>query len=662
MATTEIELHEPRRLDARGPLDRLASRLPGPLGRWTASVTVQTVVLTLIVATGLQLLWLLLLANNGGDLAAQDFWAAAAHSYPGSAYNFAWYGGLHVASYSVGSPYLMAVIGVRATLIIANIAVAGLSALVLARSGVVRRPWIPSMFAALAMLGNAISGRATFALGLAFAIGALAVVYSWPQTWSGHGRRQLVPRAALAAFLAVLATAGSPVAGFFLGLVAGGLWLTADHLPAGTSLTERVRTALRSLFARRRLASYALGLPPVAVVVLSAVIFPFSGRQPMSWTSIILPLITSVIVVMVVPVSWRTVRATAVINAISVVALWIVPTQIGSNVVRFALLFGGVVVAAALSSGVARNPFARLPGQLRTSPAPLFAVLAMIVAVSWQGGLAALNAVHTWPAAAMTTDQEPIIAQLEARHANLTRVEVVPSASHAEAATLAPYFALARGWNRQADVERNPLFYNQSQKLTAQAYRTWLARWAVGFVVVPPGTPDAGAQAESALIHHGLPYLHKVWSDTSWTLYAVKDPTPMVASPGRLTELDEAHMTIHAQHAGAIEIRIVYSPWLGLVNAQGALIPAPTVRQDGRHIDNELGCVEPIQVPVPGARVSMGQRPPVDTWTILRAPHAGNYTLAAPYSPNPGTPCPQPKLPTTPTPSLPTPTSPTALH
>lgn len=643
VVTTGIEIQEQPRHDARGPLGRVTSRLPGPPGRWTVPPTAQTVILTLVVATALQVLWLLLLANNGGDLAAQDFWAAAAHSYPGSAYNFAWYGGLHVASYSVGSPYLMAVIGVRLTLVLANIAVAGLSALVIARSGAVRRGWIPSLFAALAMLGNAISGRATFALGLAFAIGALAVVYSWPERWSGDGWRHRAPRAALAAILAVLATAGSPVAGFFLGLVAGGLWLTADHLPAGTGLRARVRIALHSLLVRRRLASYAIGLPPVAVVVLSAVAFPFSGRQPMSWPSIIMPLVMATIVLLVVPTAWRTVRATSVVYAVSVVVLWIVPTQIGTNVNRLGLLFGGVVLAAALSSGRARNPFAYVPGVLRRSPAPLFAVLAVLTSLSWQAGMATVNAVHTWPAAAFTTDQEPIIAQLEARDANLTRVEVVPTASHTEAATLAPYFALARGWNRQADVERNPLFYNQSEKLTAQAYRTWLDRWAVGFVVVPPGTPDAGSKDEAALVQSGLPYLHKVWSDSSWALYQVQDPTPLVGSPGQLTELDEAHMTIHAVRAGAIRIRIVYSPWLGLVDAKGSLIPAPTVRQDGRHIDNELGCVEPIDVPVPGVRTDKGEKPPVDTWTILRAPRAGYYTLAAPYSPNPGTPCPQPK-------------------
>lgn len=642
VATTEIELKDPPRRAARGPLDRLASRLPGRIGRWSSSITVQTVVLAVVVAAVLQILWLLLLANSGGDLAAQDFWAEAVHAYPGSAYNFAWYGGLHVASYSVGSPYLMAVIGVRTTLILANIAVSGLSALVIAHSGVAR-PWLPSMFVALAMLGNAISGRATFALGLVFAVGALAVVYSWPERWRDDSWRHRLPRAALSGFLAAVATAGSPVAGLFLGLVAGGLWVTADHLPPGTPVRQRVQTALHAPFVRRRLASYALGVPPVLVVVLSAIVFPFSGRQPMHWPSIIMPLVTAAIVILVAPVAWRTVRGTAAVYALSVVLLWIIPTQVGTNIERFGLIFGGVAVVAALGARRARNPFGYVPGPLRRAPITLFAVLAIITSIGWQAGMSALNAVQTWPSSAITNDDETIINQLEIRHANLSRVEVVPSASHAEAATMAPYFALARGWNRQADVERNPLFYNSQQKLTAQAYHAWLDRWAVGFVVVPPGRPDAGAEEESTLIQRGLPYLTKVWSDSNWTLYEVQDPTPMVSSPGRLTELDEAHMTIHATHAGSIRIRIVYSPWLGLVDAKGDLIPAPQTPQTGGRVVNRLGCVQPINVPVPGVRTPKGQKPPVDTWTVLRAPHAGTYTLAAPYSPNPGTPCPQPK-------------------
>ena len=72
------------------------------------------------IAGVLHLLWALFLATGGGDLAAQSAWAEFALRHPGSAYDFAWYGGMHPASYSVISPYLMALLGVRTTGVIAG--------------------------------------------------------------------------------------------------------------------------------------------------------------------------------------------------------------------------------------------------------------------------------------------------------------------------------------------------------------------------------------------------------------------------------------------------------------------------------------------------------------------------------------------------------------
>lgn len=44
------------------------------------------------------ILWFFLFANSGGDLAAQDAWAEFVGRYPGTAYNLAWYGGMHPVS------------------------------------------------------------------------------------------------------------------------------------------------------------------------------------------------------------------------------------------------------------------------------------------------------------------------------------------------------------------------------------------------------------------------------------------------------------------------------------------------------------------------------------------------------------------------------------
>ena len=637
MATTGLEL--PSDDGEIGPPMRRSTR---QLPAWLRDPGTRTVLITTVVALALHLAWRLLLANNGGDLAAQDFWAKAAKTYPGSAYNFTWYGGMHLPSYSIGSPYLMAAIGVRTTLIVAGTLVATLTSLVIVRSGVVRHPLIPSLLAALGMAGNAVSGRATFALGMMFALGAVATVFSWPLRWRELDVRHTTPRVLLGALCATLATFGSPVAGFFLGLLAAALWLTADELPAGTPFRVRVRTALHNLLAHRRLAAYSLGLPPVVVVVLSAVLFPFSGEQPMHWPSVILPALMGVFVLLVAPLSWRTVRAMGPIYTLAVFVAWLVPSEIGTNVVRLGLIFGSVTLAAAWCSGESRNPFGALPGLFRRLPARLFVTLAIVTCVVWQVSAASLDAVNSRPDQAWTQDVDPLVAQLEARQANLGRVEVVPSRSHIEASTMAKYFTLARGWNRQADLKRNPLFYDDKSPLTASKYRDWLDQWAVSYVVVPPGAIDPSSQREADLVLGGLPYLHLVWSDTNWRLYAVNHPTPLVAPPGHLTEIDEAHMTIQVDKPGAVRIRMLYSPWLGLVRADGSLIAAPKQRTDGSFV-NRHGCVAPLTEPVPDSITAPGAKPQTDVWTVLRVTKPGDYTLAAPYSPTPGTPCPTPK-------------------
>ncbi|BFO22402.1 hypothetical protein SHKM778_87900 [Streptomyces sp. KM77-8] len=91
----------------------------------------------------LHIVWFFTFANSGGDLAAQDAWAEFVGRHPDSAYNLAWYGGMHPVSYSVVSPYLMSVLGVRTTMMIAGTVSAGLLTLVLMRSRSVRNPCGP---------------------------------------------------------------------------------------------------------------------------------------------------------------------------------------------------------------------------------------------------------------------------------------------------------------------------------------------------------------------------------------------------------------------------------------------------------------------------------------------------------------------------------------
>lgn len=553
-------------------------------------------VVTAVVASGLlHLLWWRFVATAGGDLAAQDAWAAFARSHPDSAYNLAWYGGIHPVSYSVLSPYVMAVLGVRPTMVAAGTASAGLLAWLLLGRGDVRR-WPAALYGSFALVGNAVSGRVTFALGTMFALAALCVVFAWWRPTLAVRQRWL--RGCLVGICAALATASSPIAGLFLGLVGAALWLQ-----------------------RRRAAAYALGIPPLVVVATSAVLFPFRGVQPMAWTSTILPVIVAVLVLVLVPAPWRLVRVAAGVYIVGVLLAWLVPSPVGTNVTRLGLLFGGVVlVAAATVGGSASSTTGRHLGR---RPAGVLLAAALLTSTIWQVATAARDAVQTSPPASFRVDLAPILAELRSHDANLGRVEVVPTRSHREAAAIAPYVPLARGWNRQADAERNPVFY-RDRRLTPAAYRRWLHRWAVRYVVLADATPDPAAVAERRLVAGGVPYLRPVWSDGDWTLYAVRNPAPLVSPPARVAEYGAAELTLRTPRPARIVVRIASSPWLSLVDRYGVALPA-----------SAGACLSDLEAEEPGTRLPPG----ADNWLVLHAPRAGTYRVAAPYKLPRGTTC-----------------------
>ncbi|WP_055490405.1 hypothetical protein [Streptomyces sp. TP-A0356] len=545
----------------------------------------------------LHLVWFFTFANSGGDLAAQDAWAEFVGRHPDSAYNLAWYGGMHPVSYSVVSPYLMSVLGVRTTMMIAGTISAGLLTLVLIRSRAVSEPWWPALAGVFGLLCNAISGRVTFGLGTMFALGATAVVFCWPYRW----RYKRWAKALCAAPLAALATMSSPVAGLFVGLVAVALFLQ-----------------------KRRPGAWALGLAPAVVVALSAWLFPFSGTQPMTWASATLPFLFAVLVFLLVPTEWKTVRITAAVYGLSVLLVWLISSQIGSNITRLAMLFAGVALVAALPFAVPR------------SRKWYALVLAVAGFAGWIGFKTVDDIVHTTPAASWARELAPLVNQLQVVGAEKGRVEVVPARSHREASALAPYVNLARGWNRQADMERNPLFYDDT--LNSANYHSWLQRWAVHYVVLPKGEPDGdGGQRERQLVQRGMPYLTQIWGDANWQLFAVTDPTPLVDPPAVVDRAEQGELTIEVKKAGRVLIRVPYSPWLGLVDAQGKGVKPPQETETSKHrpegtpktYDNVNGCL-----------METAQDASGDKWTELVAPRPGTYRLAAPYQLPRGTPCP----------------------
>ncbi|MDH6609260.1 MFS family permease [Streptomyces sp. SAI-208] len=554
-------------------------------------------VLSMTALSGvLHIVWFFTFANSGGDLAAQDAWAEFVGRHPDSAYNLAWYGGMHPVSYSVVSPYLMSVLGVRTTMMLAGTVSAGLLTLVLIRSRSVRNPLWAALAGVYAFLCNAASGRVTFGLGTVFALGAVAVVFCWPHRW----RYKRWAKAACAAPLAALATMASPVAGLFVGLVAVALFLQ-----------------------KRRPGAWALGLAPTAVVALSAWLFPFAGTQPMKIASVLLPLAYGLLVFLLVPREWTTVRITAGVYSLSVVLVWLVSSQIGSNISRLSMLFAGVALAAALPFTVPRS---------RKWYATVIAFVGFTV---WIGFKSVDDVVHTTPTASWARELAPLVNELQEVGAEKGRVEVVPAASHREASALAPYVNLARGWNRQADMERNPLFYDDT--LNSANYHEWLQRWAVHFVVVPKDEPDGdGGERERELVQRGMPYLRQIWGDANWQLFRVTDPAPL-ASPNTVVDrAAQGEMTMRVKKAGRILIRIPYSPWLSIVDAEGKKVEPPRETEASKERDASPKVFENLN----GCLMETPEDADGDKWTMLLAPRAGTYRLAAPYTVPRGTPCP----------------------
>ncbi|WUO34913.1 MFS transporter [Streptomyces sp. NBC_00286] len=549
----------------------------------------------------LHVVWFFTFANSGGDLAAQDAWAEFVGRHPGSAYNLAWYGGMHPVSYSVVSPYLMSVLGVRPTMMIAGTVSAGLLTLILMRSWAVRDVKWPALMGVFGLFCNAVSGRVTFGLGMVFALGATAVVFCWPYRW----RYKRWAKALCAAPLAAIATAASPVAGLFVGLVAVALFLQ-----------------------KRRPGAYALGLAPAAVVGVSAWLFPFSGTQPMMFGSVVLPFLFSGFVVFLVPREWKTVRITAGVYGLSVVLVWLISSQIGSNITRLAMLFAGVVLLAALPFTVPRS---------RRWYALVVACVGFVV---WIGFKAVDDTINAMPAASWARELAPIVDQLQEVGAEKGRVEVVPARSHREASALAPYVNLARGWNRQADMERNPLFYDDT--LNSANYHEWLKRWAVHYVVLPKDELDGdGGERERELVQRGQPYLKQIWGDANWQLFKVTDPTPLADPPAVVERAGQDEMTIRVKEAGRVLIRVPYSPWLGLVDAEGKSVTPPEETEESKALrevdedapksfENVAGCLMEAEEDAKG-----------DEWTELVAPRAGTYRLAARYQLPRGTGCPE---------------------
>ncbi|GAA4599486.1 hypothetical protein BJY16_003093 [Actinoplanes octamycinicus] len=571
----------------------------------------------------------------GSDLAAQvgraEFFAA--HGW--APVDLRWYAGVNQLGYSLVSQPVMAWLGVRVTGVVSLVTGSVLLLLLFRRTGGTRLR-LAGLLGVAGLAGNLVSGRITYGLGVCLGLAALLALTYLP-------RRSA---AVAAAVLAALASATSPVVALFLGLAGTALLLSgwvsgvsrvpraasepADQVEAARHPHQRVvhspaagdpasashclRGAPLGGWGLRRWGSHGRGLrgwglrgrelpgrelpgqelrngrplliagPAAALIALNALLFGDGGWMNISRTDTLHAVLTGLLVAALVPV--RPVRIGALLSSAGVLAAALVHTPVGLNATRLAVMFALPVLAA----------YAKLPDRVgkRTATAGIAGILALTA--WWQPPVVTADLRDLGNPAADPDYFRPLTDRLAAEP--LTgRVEIPPTRAYWEAARLGDV-PLARGWLRQADIDRNPLFFTTvpgaagtGVPLSAGTYRLWLAEQAVQFVAVPDAELSWSGRAEAELVTAGLPYLTPVWSGAHWRLYAVADPQPIVAAPATLVRHTAAAVTLDAPAAGDVRVRVRWSRWL--TGSGGA-----SVRRDG-------------------------------DWTILRVPGPGRYTLSS---------------------------------
>jgi hypothetical protein len=421
----------------------------------------------------------------------------------------------------------MATLGVQVTGVAAVVAGAAGGAMLMRDAP---RPRAGAVAFAVASIADLVAGRVTFAVGLAIGTWALVAVRS---------RRQL-----LSVGLGAAAYLASPLAGLFLGLI--------------------LLAVISSDSARRRVAVTGAG---VLVVLggMMAILFPGTGVMPISALDIIPPGVTCAVVAVVCPT--RVVRRSALFALLAMPIVLVFPGAVGTNITRLAWVCAVPVIVgyatlsrrwlAAVGAVIAIWPMADLVEQLQTSVDPS-------TRAAFYQPLA--DAIRRSQAAA-------------GPEAIGERVEAIDTASHGASAYLAPSFALARGWDRQADRAYNPLFYS-TKSLTADSYHAWLHELAVGWVALPRAPLDYSAVAEGGLVRAGLPYLRAVWGSTDWTLYEVTDAARL-ATGAQVLSVADSSVTLATSNAAMAAVQIRWSPYLTVIDpGTERLDPAACVVND----------------------------------------------------------------------------------
>ncbi len=474
----------------------------------------------------------MILAPTSPDLAAATYRSSLFSSAGFTLWDNSWYGGHHLLAYSVIAPALGALIGPRLLAALSMVIATALFASVI-------EGWFPTratrIAAAWFVLGASVallSSRVPFDLGLAIGLGAVLAA-----------RRR---RLAIALALSVLTALASPVAGAFLALafLAWALVGPARAWPA------------------------ALTFGALAPIALLTLVFPEGGSQPFVGSAFYPEFVGVLVILALIEREHRMLRIGVALYALALAGAFVLSTAVGGNADRLGALAAGPVAALAL---VCASRWRRR-ALLVLAPFLLY----------WQANAPVADYVSTLSNPSVEASYyTPLIGELHALGvgygARPARIEVVATADHWEARFLAPHVMIARGWERQLDIYRNGLFYEESTPLTAARYRAWLSQNAISYVALPEDAPLDYSSGSEARLLTALrpPYLREVWRSAHWRLFAVLGASPLAQAPAVLTGASSDSLSLYAPHPGSYLVRVHFTPYWALGSGNGCVSRAP---------------------------------------------------------------------------------------
>ncbi len=432
-----------------------------------------------------------------------------------------WFGGHHLPGYGILLPLLSALIGPRLVGVLAAIAAALLfSGIAYGRFG--DRARLGVIWFATATSISLFTGRLTFALGVAVALGAVLSIQK------GHR--------VLAILFAALTPLASPVAALFLacGVVA-------------YAIAERRRKGLE------------LAVVAVGIALLISAAFPEGGTEPFDFSSFEPAILVAIAVFVALPPEERLLRYGVAAYGAALAAAFLIQSPMGGNATRMGSLLLGPVLAFGLWR---RQRFA------------LVLLVPVLIYWQWSPVVRDLEEVSAQPSVSAGY-YAPLVDFLRGQpHRDSQRVEVLPEAHHWESAYVPDGIYIARGWERQLDRKLNSLFY-QSAPLTGTQYRSWLDDLGVGYVAAPHAALDYAAKGEKRLLKRGPPrYLERVFHSDNWTVYKVRNPSPL-AIGGKMVKLTPQGFVVDASAPGTVLVRVHWTPYWSIEQGTGCVEQAP---------------------------------------------------------------------------------------